>query len=129
MVNSLDRYDACVASRFISARGMKDAPLHRILIGKFANSFSCCLIRSPVRNNTGGFRACPADIVRAMAIQEIGFAVQLEIMTKLLRKKAHFTEIPFLLVNREIGTSKLRYIKTIPKYLKRVLHLLAIQWL
>lgn len=77
MVNSLDRYDTCIASCFISARGMTDVPPHRILMGK----------------------------------------------------KARSTEIPFLLVNWEIGTSKLRYIKTIPKYLKHILHLLAIQWL
>ncbi len=129
MIDSLKPFDVCVASRFVPGGGMENVPPHRVLISKFANTMYRWLFHSSVRDNTGGFKAYRADILKSISIDETGFAVQIEIMTKLLRKKARLVEIPFLLVNRELGESKLRYMRAIPKYLKRVLHLLAIRWL
>ena len=129
MIESLTSFDVCVASRFIPGGGMRNVPSHRVLISTFANTMFRLLFGSTVWDNTGGFKAYRADVLKSITLDETGFAVQLEIMTKLLRKKARFVELPFLLMNRELGTSKLRYMRAIPKYLKRVLHLLIIRWL
>jgi dolichol-phosphate mannosyltransferase len=128
MLKALRHSDVCVASRFIRGGGMLNVPLHRVIISRLANILYQILFLSPVKDNTSGYKAYRAAFLRSIEIEEKGFAVQLEIVTKLLRKKARFTEIPFVLANRELGTSKLRYLKAIPHYISRVIRLLFIRW-
>jgi dolichol-phosphate mannosyltransferase len=129
MVDALRNCDVCVASRFVGNGGMVNVPWYRVLISRFANVVYQILFLSPVKDNTTGYKAYRSGVIKSVDIQETGFAVQLEIMTKLLKKNARFAEIPFELINRKLGTSKLRYLKAIPHYLRHVLHLLSIRWL
>jgi dolichol-phosphate mannosyltransferase len=107
---------------------MLDVPLYRVLISRLANVLYQILFLSPVKDNTSGYKAYRAPLLRSIKIEETGFAVQLEIVTKLLRKRATFKEIPFVLTNRELGKSKLRYFRVIPHYVSRVTRLLFTRW-
>jgi dolichol-phosphate mannosyltransferase len=129
MVHALSHYDVCVASRFVRGGGMLNVPLYRVLISRLANILYQILFLSPVKDNTSGYKAYKAPLLRSIKIEETGFAVQLEIVTKLLKKKATFKEIPFVLTNRELGKSKLRYFEAIPHYVSRVTRLLLTRWI
>lgn len=129
MVESLRDNDVCVASRFVRGGGMVNVPRYRVVISRLANSAYRFLFHSPVMDNTTGYKAYRAELLKSIEIEESGFAVQLEIVTKLLRKKARFTEVPFLLTNRKLGRSKLRYLRAIPHYVTRVMQLLLVRWL
>jgi len=128
MVRALRHSDVCVASRFVRGGGMLNVPLYRVFISRLANILYQILFLSPVKDNTSGYKAYRAPLIKSIEIEETGFAVQLEIMTKLLRKRAKFKEIPFVLANRELGRSKLRYLKAIPHYVSRVTRLFFIRW-
>jgi dolichol-phosphate mannosyltransferase len=128
MVETLRDYDVCVASRFVRGGGMVNVPRHRVVISQFANILYQFLFRSPIKDNTTGYKAYRAELIRSIEIEEPGFAVQLEIMTKLLRKRVRFNEVPFLLTNRKLGSSKLRYLSAIPHYVKRVMLLFLVRW-
>jgi dolichol-phosphate mannosyltransferase len=129
MVETLRNYDVCVASRFVQGGGMVNVPRYRVVISRVANTVYRFLFNSPVRDNTTGYKAYRAELLKSIEIEEPGFAVQLEIVTKLLRKRARFKEVPFLLTNRKLGSSKLRYLRAIPHYVKRVMQLLLVRWL
>lgn len=128
MVAQLQDNDVCIASRYVTGGGMKGVPLHRRFMSRLANILYRLLFLSPVWDNTGGFRAYRAQAIRDFVIEERGFVVQLEIMTKLLKRKARFKEIPFVLKNRDLGFSKLNYLQTLPVYVGRVWRLLALRW-
>jgi dolichol-phosphate mannosyltransferase len=129
MVEALRDNDVCVASRFVRGGGMVNVPHYRVVISRLANIIYRFLFHSPIADNTSGYKAYRAELLKSIEIEEPGFAVQLEIVTKLLRRKARFVEVPFLLTNRKLGRSKLRYFRAIPHYVKRVMHLLLVRWL
>lgn len=128
MVESLNDTDVCIASRYVPGGGMEGVPFHRRLLSRLANALYRFAFRSPVQDNTGGFRAYRAEAVKDIVIEETGFVVQLEIITKLLMRNARFKEVPFVLGNRDLGFSKLNYLKTIPVYIRQVLRLLVLRW-
>ncbi len=102
MIESLTSFDVCVASRFIRGGGMRKVPSHRVLISTFANTMFRLLFGSTVWDNTGGFKAYRADVLKSITLDETGFAVQLEIMTKLLpRPKCSLCGNDFPFMNDE----------------------------
>jgi dolichol-phosphate mannosyltransferase len=128
MVETLRDFDVCVASRFVRGGGMVNVPRYRVVVSRIANIAYQFLFHSPVKDNTTGYKAYRVELLKSIEIEEPGFSVQLEIVTKLLRKRARFYEVPFLLTNRKLGSSKLRYLKAIPHYVRRVMQLLLIRW-
>jgi dolichol-phosphate mannosyltransferase len=120
--------DVCVASRFVKGGGMEGVPFYRVLLSKIANWGYRLLFFSPVQDNTGGFKAYRAELLKTLDVQERGYVVQLEIMTKLLRRHASFEEIPYILTSRTIGVSKLQYLKVIPQYLRSIAKLFLYRW-
>lgn len=128
MAETLRDYDVCVASRFVQGGGMVNVPRYRVVISRIANTVYRFLFHSPIRDNTTGYKAYRAELIKSIEIEELGFAVQLEIVAKLLRKRAKFNEVPFLLTNRKLGSSKLRYLSAIPHYVKRVMLLFLVRW-
>jgi dolichol-phosphate mannosyltransferase len=128
MVKTLRDYDVCVASRFVEGGGMLNVPRYRVVVSRIANIAYQFLFHSPVKDNTTGYKAYRAGLLKSIEIEEPGFSVQLEIVTKLLRKRARFKEVPFLLTNRKLGSSKLRYLSAIPHYVKRVMLLFLERW-
>jgi dolichol-phosphate mannosyltransferase len=128
MAEILRDYDVCVASRFVEGGGMVNVPRYRVVISRIANIVYQFLFHSPVKDNTTGYKAYRAELLKSIEIEELGFSVQLEIVTKLLRKRTRFKEVPFLLTNRKLGSSKLRYLSAIPHYVKRVMKLFFIRW-
>jgi len=128
LVKGSEHADVCIASRFVKGGGMEGVPLYRTLLSRIANVGFRILFFSPVRDNTGGFKAYRAELLKSLDIQERGYVVQLEIVTKLLRRRASFKEIPYVLPCRTVGVSKLRYLKVIPQYLRSIFKLFIYRW-
>ena len=129
LVDELRNYDVCAASRFIERGRMINVPSYRVHISRFANLFFRILFLSPLKDNTTGFKAYKAHVLKSIVLHEKGFPIQLEIVTCLLMKGASFTEISLVLTNRELGSSKLNYFKVIPDYVLCILRLFAGRWL
>ncbi len=118
--------DVCVASRYIKGGGMKNVPFYRVVLSRFANLFFFIFL-CPVKDVTSGFKAYSKKI-KEIKIENKDFSVQIEIMTKLAKEKVKFGEIPFILVNREKGQSKFKFLKMLPKYTLNVLKLIIIKY-
>jgi dolichol-phosphate mannosyltransferase len=117
MVDACD-VDFVVASRFVPGGGMDGVPWWRVAISQVGNVVFHALFRSPLRDITAGYKLYRTELVRELPIESMGFEVQLEITIRLLKGGATFREIPYTLVNRTLGASKLNYPKVIVKYLR-----------
>jgi dolichol-phosphate mannosyltransferase len=129
LLKELETHDVCVASRFVKGGGMLNVASHRSALSVVANVLFRLLVASPLRDNTSGFRAYRGDLARSLVLRERGFAVQLEIIARLLAFRATFTEVPFVLENRKLGVSKLNYLKALPPYATAVAGIVAGRWL
>jgi dolichol-phosphate mannosyltransferase len=116
LINNLKHSDVCIASRYIKGGGMKNVPTWRVIISKVANIFFSFIYGIKAKDVTSGFKAYKAEKIKDIEIKRRDFAAQLEIMAKLARKRAKFSEVPIILGVRKKGASKFKPIMYL-KYL------------
>jgi glycosyltransferase involved in cell wall biosynthesis len=120
--------DVCIASRYIQGGGVKNVPRWRIFISKYVNILLGIVFFSHIKDITAGFRIYRAEKIKDIRIRRSGFESQAEIFAYLMKKHCKFKEIPFILKNREIGTSKFNFFKMGPKYVLNLLSLFKYRW-
>lgn len=120
--------DVAFASRYVPGGGMQNVPGWRVALSVAANRSFALFLGLPVGDTTAGFRAYKASAIKPIQIERPGFAVQLEITTKMAKRKARFVELPYMLVNRKQGSSKFRFFKMIPKYAVNIGELFWYRW-
>ena len=129
MVNKIDEgNDICIASRYIRGGGMKNVPLWRVLLSKLANKAFSIIYFTKITDLTSGYRAYKSSFVKKLDLSQNDFSIQLEISVKMTKNKAKISEIPLILTNRSIGSSKFRFIKAMPKYIPVMIKLFFIRW-
>lgn len=88
----------------------KTWPLHRKLISKAGNVYARALLRLPVRDLTGGFKAWRADtLAQALATgcSATGYAFQVEMTAAAATPGTVITEFPIVFTDRREGQSKM----------------------
>ncbi len=129
MVNKIDEgNDICIASRYIKGGGMRNVPLWRVLLSKLANKIFSITYFTKITDLTSGYRAYKSSFVKKLDFSQNDFSIQLEISVKMAKNKAKISEIPLILTNRSIGSSKFRLIKAMPKYIPVIIKLFFIRW-
>lgn len=121
-------YDVCIGSRYIKNGGMKNVPLWRVILSRIANKVMSIMYFTSITDLTSGYRAYKTEKIKKIKIEQNGFPIQLEISVKMVKNKANITEVPILLVNRYIGSSKFNFIKTMPKYIPVIIKLFFVRW-
>lgn len=102
--------DAVIGSRYVPGGGTPNWPLHRRLLSKWGNRYTCALLRLRVRDATSGFRAYRAEALRAIepgTTRAEGYAFLTELVRRLTQHGATFAEVPITFVDRRYGTSKM----------------------
>jgi len=122
--------DIVVASRFIKGGSMKDCPLIKSVLVRFA-SFTLYFFSSiPVRDASNGFRLFSRKLLNVVKIEsKVGFAYSLELLAKCNRLKFNITEIPAQWEERSEGSSRFKIFKWLPQYLKWYFYGLSTTWL
>ncbi len=128
MLDAMGDADVVYASRYVPGGGMKNVPTWRVWLSVASNWFFRAVYWLPVKDATSGFRAYRASTIKKVNIERTGFAVQLEISVKLAKMGAKFVEVPFVLVNREIGQSKFSFRKMIARYARNIIELWFYRW-
>jgi dolichol-phosphate mannosyltransferase len=106
-IRELDKgVDVVIGSRYMGDGGMVDIPWHRILISKIGNSFGQLFFRLPVRDASSGYRALSRKAMESIKIEVNDFSIQVEEVLRARKLSLSFSEIPIILVNRKLGTSK-----------------------
>ncbi len=106
MFSYLPEYDLVIASRYVADGGMKNVPLWRVLVSKGGQFAFKILFGLKTKDATSGFRLCKREVFEQIDLKENTFAIQLELTVKAEKMNFKIKEIPFVLTNRELGSSK-----------------------
>jgi dolichol-phosphate mannosyltransferase len=112
LVAALDVADVAIGSRYCSGGGIEGWPMHRRLMSRWVNGLTRLLLRIPVRDASGAFRAYRVEKLREVRLDDVratGYAYLEELLWHLHRAGAEFVEAPITFHERRAGQSKVSF--------------------
>lgn len=110
MLERLQRADGVIGSRYVEGGGTKNWSWLRKLISRGGSLYSRMVLGLAVRDLTGGFNGWHRRVLEAInidAIQSEGYAFQVELKYRALKKGFRLEEFPIIFVDRRAGYSKM----------------------
>ncbi len=102
--------DLAIGSRYVQGGGTVDWGLARRLISRGGSLYARTILRAPVRDLTGGFKAWKAEALRAVvpaSVRARGYGFQIEMTYRALQTGARVIELPIRFADRRLGRSKM----------------------
>lgn len=113
LLRALRQTDVAMGSRYVPGGSVDERwPLWRKGLSAFGNLYARAILRLPVRDATGGFRAWKSDTLSAMPLERVrsnGYAFQVEMAYIAHRLGYSFQEVPIYFADRRWGTSKMSF--------------------
>lgn len=107
-----DGADLALGSRYVPGGGVSDwGPLRR-LISRGGSAYARIVLGIGVRDLTGGFKCFRAEVLEAIDLPTVrsrGYAFQVELTDRALRKGFRVKEIPITFRDRTHGSSKMSW--------------------
>lgn len=113
MIDLLTTTDAAVVlgSRYVEGGATaSEWPWHRKALSAWANFYVNAILQLKVKDATAGFKAWKADTLRAIdvaSVQSNGYAFQVEMNYRVVRKGLRIAEVPIHFEERTDGVSKM----------------------
>lgn len=110
LLNALVDADAVLGSRWVQGGEVVNWPLSRKILSRGGNIYTRLMLRIPLHDATGGFRAyrIPAlDIMDVQSVQSQGYCFQVDLAWRAVQNRLRVVEVPITFVERELGTSKM----------------------
>lgn len=105
-----DGADLVIGSRYISGGAVKDWNLFRWITSRFGSFYAALILRIPVKDVTGGFKAWRAKLLKKIINQPLilkDFGFQIEMTYRALKQNAVIEEEAIIFQNRTKGDSKM----------------------
>lgn len=105
-----DEADLVIGSRYTAGGGVVDWGLARRVISRGGSIFAKTVLRLPVNDLTGGFKAWRATTLATIPFDGIhagGYVFQIEMTFRAHRGGARIREIPITFTDRRVGLSKM----------------------
>jgi dolichol-phosphate mannosyltransferase len=105
-----DGVDCAIGSRYVPGGSTPGWPWYRRWLSRYGNRYTAAVLKLPIRDATGGFRAYTADTLERIDIDATranGYAFQSELAFRMADVGLRLEEIPITFVDREFGTSKM----------------------
>jgi dolichol-phosphate mannosyltransferase len=105
-----DEADLVIGSRYTTGGGVVDWGIARRVISRGGSIFARTVLRLPVNDLTGGFKAWRAESLAAIPFDGIhagGYVFQIEMTFRADRGGARIREIPITFTDRRVGQSKM----------------------
>ncbi|MGY2066334.1 polyprenol monophosphomannose synthase [Blastococcus sp. SYSU DS0619] len=102
--------DLVLGSRYVDGGRVEDWPVHRLLLSRLGNRYTRWVLRLPLQDATGGFRAARAELIDRLPFDEVasaGYCFQVDWAWRALRSGARITEVPITFTERAHGRSKM----------------------
>jgi dolichol-phosphate mannosyltransferase len=102
--------DLVLGSRYVPGGGVENWGLVRRTISYGGSLYARVLLGVRVRDLTGGFKCFRREVLEALPLDEIhsrGYAFQIELTYRALRRGFRVREVPIRFVDREVGGSKM----------------------
>jgi dolichol-phosphate mannosyltransferase len=110
LVGATAEADVAIGSRYCPGGGIEGWPMHRRILSRCVNRLSRSLLRLPVRDTSGAFRAYRVEKLREVRLEDVrasGYAYLEELLWLLHRAGATFVEVPITFEQRRAGESKI----------------------
>ena len=110
-LNAIQDCDLVLGSRYRGGRvTVVNWPMTRLLLSYFANIYARVVTGLELGDATGGFKCFRRSVLEAIPLDEVrsnGYAFQIEMSFRAVRKNFRITEIPIVFVDRTDGESKM----------------------
>ena len=106
------RADLALGSRYTPGGAVADWGLTRRLVSRGGCLYAQAVLTSPVRDLTGGFKCFRAEVLEAIDLPSVrsrGYAFQVELTYRTLRRGFRVLEVPITFRDRELGQSKMSW--------------------
>ena len=103
-------FDVAVGSRYITGVNVVNWPIGRVLMSYYASAYVRTILGISLRDTTAGFVCYRREVLETIDLDKIrfkGYAFQIEMKYSAIRLGFKIKEVPVILVNRELGTSKM----------------------
>jgi len=102
--------DLVLGSRYVPGGGVENWGRRRRILSRGACVYARGVLRLPVRDLTGGFKCFSAEALRAIdfaSARSEGYAFQVELTNRALRRGLRVVEVPIVFRERREGRSKM----------------------
>lgn len=102
--------DLVIGSRYCEGGGVKNWPLHRLLLSRFAVWYVRTIARIPILDATAGYRCWTRRALMAVQIETLsseGYSFQVEMGYRAHRSGMRIAEVPIIFTDRQFGQSKI----------------------
>jgi len=109
LIAAAEDADLVLGSRYVSGGGVRNWGAVRRLISA-AGSIYTRMLLMPVRDPTGGFKCFRRAVLETIELDRVtsrGYAFQIELTYRALRKGFRVVEVPIVFADREVGHSKM----------------------
>jgi dolichol-phosphate mannosyltransferase len=101
--------DLVLGSRYVPGGGVRNWGFVRRMVSAGGSLYTRILLM-PVRDPTGGFKCFHRAVLEAIDLERVtsrGYAFQIELTYRALRKGFRVVEVPIVFADREVGHSKM----------------------
>ncbi|WP_225235767.1 polyprenol monophosphomannose synthase [Klenkia terrae] len=102
--------DLVLGSRYVPGGRVENWPAHRLAISRIGNVYTRRVLRLPLTDATGGFRAARADLLARLPFDVVasqGYCFQVDWAWRAVRSGARVVEVPITFSERTAGRSKM----------------------
>jgi dolichol-phosphate mannosyltransferase len=110
LLTAADEADVVLGSRYVSGGGIENWGLLRRAISAGGSLYARVLLGVPVRDLTGGFKVFRRAVLEAIPLDRVrsrGYAFQIELTYRALRRGFRVEEVPIRFADRAVGGSKM----------------------
>src|SRR3954453_415983 len=105
-----DGADLALGSRYVSGGAVRDWGLLRRIVSRGGSLYAAIILGLPVRDLTGGFKCFRAEVLEAIDLPTVraqGYAFQVELTNRTIRRGFRVVEVPITFRDRLRGQSKM----------------------
>ncbi len=110
LLDAAKRTDLVLGSRYVEGGGVSDwGPLRRV-VSRGGSAYARLVLGVGVRDLTGGFKCFRREVLEAIDLDRIttrGYAFQVEMTYRALRRGFGVAEVPIVFRERRVGSSKM----------------------
>lgn len=102
--------DVAIGSRYVKGGGVSNWPIGRVLMSYFASVYVRMVLWMNIKDTTAGFKCYRKKVLETIKLDEVrfvGYAFQIEMKYRALKRGFKLVEVPITFVDRVEGVSKM----------------------
>ncbi|HSN16199.1 MAG TPA: polyprenol monophosphomannose synthase [Anaeromyxobacteraceae bacterium] len=110
MLSAAEEADLVLGSRYVAGGGTVNWGLGRKIMSRGGSLYARTILGLPVRDLTGGFKCFRREVLEGIDLPSVecsGYAFQIELTYRALRKGFRVREVPIVFEDRRVGQSKM----------------------